>query len=496
MTENMEARIKEIIADPKLTYPQRLIELAKAAENLSDPVPLSEDARWFVEKEVVFDMGEGNAPYRPRYVLPDYDLFMKQGSKFLMLEPPKDIWDAVSNLTILYHFVPSVIAGPVYIGHIDRLLEPFVKDEEEARHAIKLFLTHVDRVVSDSFCHADIGPYDTKAGRIILELSAEMQRPTPNMSMIYNEHTPDDFALKAIETGLVTAKPSFVNDAMYSADWGSNYAIVSCYNALPVGGGGLTLGRLNLKKLADLAKSKEEFLNDLLPRAVAAQCEQMDKRDSFIFEDGHFLEYTFLAEEGLIHKDRFVGMFGMVGLAECVNQVLNLTNPKERYGHGKEAEEFALDVLERIHAQVEAYQPKYGKFALHGQVGISTDWGVTPNTRVPVGEEPPLPQHLLFTAKTQKHFAAGIGELFPFEETTKKNPQAVLDIIRGAFGQGMRYFSFYSDTSDVVRITGYLVKRSDIEKYDAGERCVGNSTILGSGASKGLRIFEREVRKA
>ena len=396
--------------------------------------------------------------------------------------------------SILYRFVPSVIAGPVYIGHIDRLLEPFVKDEEEARHAIRLFLTHVDRTVSDSFCHADIGPYDTKAGRIILELSAQMQRPTPNMSMIYNQHTPDDFALKAIETGLVTAKPSFVNDGMYTEDWGSNYAIVSCYNALPVGGGGLTLGRLNLKKLADLAESREQFLDDLLPRAVAAQCEQMDKRDTFILEDAHFLEYTFLSEEGLIHKDRFVGMFGMVGLAECVNQVLKLTDPGERYGHGKEAEEFALDVLERIHRQVEAYQPKYGKFALHGQVGISTDWGVTPNTRVPVGEEPALPEHLMFTAKTQKHFAAGIGELFPFEETAKKNPRAVLDIIKGAFGQGMRYFSFYSDTSDVVRITGYLVKRSDIEKYDAGERCVGNSTILGSGASKGLRIFERSVR--
>ena len=494
MTENMEARIKEIIADPKLTYPQRLIELAKAAENLPDPVPLSEDAQYFVEKGVVFDMGEGNAPYRPRYVVPDYDRFMEQGSEFLMLDPPKDIWDAVANLTILYRFVPSVIAGPVYIGHIDRLLEPFVKDEEEARHAIRLFLTHVDRTVSDSFCHADIGPYDTKAGRIILELSAQMQRPTPNMSLIYNQHTPDDFALKAIETGLVTAKPSFVNDGMYTEDWGSNYAIVSCYNALPVGGGGLTLGRLNLKKLADLAESREQFLDDLLPRAVAAQCEQMDKRDTFILEDAHFLEYTFLAEEGLIHKDRFVGMFGMVGLAECVNQVLKLTDPGERYGHGKEAEEFALDVLERIHRQVEAYQPKYGKFALHGQVGISTDWGVTPNTRVPVGEEPALPEHLMFTAKTQKHFAAGIGELFPFEETAKKNPRAVLDIIKGAFGQGMRYFSFYSDTSDVVRITGYLVKRSDIEKYDAGERCVGNSTILGSGASKGLRIFERSVR--
>ncbi len=211
-------------------------------------------------------------------------------------------------------------------------------------------------------------------------------------------------------------------------------------------------------------------------------------------EDAHFLEHTFLAEEGLIEKERFVGMFGMVGLAECVNQVLHLTDPNERYGHGKEAEAFALDVLDRIHSQVEAFQPKYGKFALHGQVGISTDWGVTPNTRIPVGEEPSLPEQLLFTAKTQKHFAAGIGELFPFEETAKNNPRAVLDIIRGAFGQGMRYFSFYSDTTDVIRITGYLVKRSDIEKYDAGERCVGNSTILGSGASKGLRIFDRSVR--
>ena len=486
MANDKVAMMKEIIADPKLTYPQRLIELAKAAENVPEPLPLSEDAQWFVEKEVVFDMGEGNAPYRPRYVLPDYEKFMKQGSKFLMLEPPKDIWDA--------GFVPSVIAGPVYIGHIDRLLEPFVKEEEEARHAIELFLTHVDRTVSDSFCHANIGPYDTKAGRIILELSAKMQRPTPNMSLIYNEHTPDAFALKAIETGLVTAKPSFVNDAMYTADWGSNYAIVSCYNALPVGGGGLTLGRLNLKKLADLAQSKQQFLDDLLPRAVAAQCEQMDRRDTFIMEDAHFLEHTFLAEEGLIEKERFVGMFGMVGLAECVNQVLHLTDPNERYGHGKEAEAFALDVLDRIHSQVEAFQPKYGKFALHGQVGISTDWGVTPNTRIPVGEEPSLPEQILFTAKTQKHFAAGIGELFPFEETAKNNPRAVLDIIRGAFGQGMRYFSFYSDTTDVIRITGYLVKRSDIEKYDAGERCVGNSTILGSGASKGLRIFDRSVR--
>lgn len=494
MAQTTEAEIRRILADPQLTYPQRLVALAAAAENTPAPVALSEEAQWFVDRDIVFDMGEGNAPYRPRYVLPDYDKFMEQGSKFLMLEPPKDIWDAVSNLLILYRHVPSVIGGPVYIGHIDRLLEPFVKDEAEARHAIKIFLTNVDRTISDSFCHADIGPYDTKAGRIILELSAEMQRPVPNMSLIYNEQTPDDFACKAIETGLVTAKPSFVNDRMYRADWGRDYAIVSCYNALPIGGGGLTLGRLNLKKLADVTQSREQFLNELLPAAVAAQCEQMDKRDTFILEEGRFIENTFLSEEGLISKDKFVGMFGLVGLAECVNQVLHLEKPEERYGHGKEAEEFALLILDRIHEQVSAYRPKYGYFAMHGQVGISTDEGVTPNTRIPVGEEPALPEQLLFTAKTQKHFAAGIGELFPFEETARRNPKAVLDIIKGAFQADMRYFSFYSSDSDVVRVTGYLVKRSDILQYDAGNACLGNSTVLGSGASKGLHIFERSVR--
>ena len=108
MTQGIEEIIKGILADPKLTYPQRLTALAGAAENTPDPVPLSREAQWFADRDIVFDMGEGNAPYRPRYVLPDYDKFMRQGSRFLMLDPPGDIWDAVSNLLILYRHVPSV----------------------------------------------------------------------------------------------------------------------------------------------------------------------------------------------------------------------------------------------------------------------------------------------------------------------------------------------------------------------------------------------------
>lgn len=488
--------LTEILTDAHLTYPQRMINLAKYAENSENGIHVSEETQWFIDREIVFDMGEGSSPYRPRYVVPDYDKFMRQGSAFLMLEPPKDIWEAVSNLLVIYHHIPSVVGTPVYIGHLDRLLEPFVTDEEEARKAIRMLLVHVDRTISDSFCHANLGPYDTKAGRIILELSAEMERPVPNMSLIYNANTPDDFALRAIGTGLVTSKPSFVNDDMYGKDW-DRYAVVSCYNALPLGGGGYTLGRLNLKKLAEASRGREDLLGNMLPRAVAAQCEQMDKRITYMVEDAKFFEHSFLNDEGLIERDRFVGMFGLVGLAECVNLSLDLTKKEERFGHGETANAFAEELLTRIHTQVKAYRPKYGgPYCLHGQVGISTDLGITPNVRVPVGEEPPLPRHLAVTARMQRYFDGGVGELFPFDDTAKRNPRAILDIIKGAFAQDMRYLSYYSSDADVIRVTGYMVKRSDIERYDSGKSVLGNSTVLGSGATKGLRVFERKVRSS
>lgn len=486
--------VMQIIKNPKLTYRQRLYSLAKAAENSITPIQLSEKAQYFADRDIIYDMNEGNAPYCPRYVVPDYEKFLKQGSDFLMLTPPSDIWEAVSNLLILYHHVPSVTGFPVYIGHLDRLLEPFVNDEKEAYNAIRILLTHVDRTVSDSFCHCNIGPIATHAGNIILELTEEMQRPVPNMTIIYSEETSDAFAVKAISTGLAASKPSFANDRMYSADWGKEYAIVSCYNALPIGGGGLTLGRLNMKKLGDVAESRKHLVNELIPAAVEAQCEWMDKRAKFIIDECNFFENSFLTAEGLIYPDRFVGMFGLVGLAECVNKVLNLTRNNERYGHSKEANDFGEQLLKQIKELVEAYKPKYGRFYMHGQVGISTDKGVTPNARVPVGEEPDLPAHLQVTAQMQKYFPCGIGEIFPFDTTAKRNPQAVLDIIRGAFSINMRYFSFYSCDSDVIRITGYLVKKSDVEKYNRGEAVLENNTSLGSDAIKNLHVLEREAR--
>ncbi len=488
--------VLQIIKDPTLTFNQRFTKLAKAAENSIEPVLLSAETQEMLNAGIVYDMGEGKAPFRPRYIVPDYARFMRQGSPFLMLDAPGNIWEAVSSLLILYHHVPSASGTPVYIGHLDSLLEPFVCDEAEAEKAIRMLLTHVDRTIPDAFCHCDIGPRDTKAGRIILKLTEEMQRPVPNMSLIYDKDTPDDFALRAIQTGLVSSKPSFANNAMYAADWGPDYAVVSCYNVLPIGGGGFTLTRLNLKNLALHAKTPKELFSIWLPQAVRAQCELCDKRVQFIVDEAGYFRHSFLAQEGLIAQERFVSMFGLVGLAEGVNLLLGAQEDKQRFGKSDEANALGEEILNRLNKLVRAYRPKYGEMSLHAQVGVDDDKDVTPGTRIPVGQEPPLPQHLAVTARMQKHFDAGTGDLYPMDETVHNNPQYVLDIIKGAFAQNMRYFSFYASNADVIRITGYLVKRSDVEKLRKGQAVLDNSTVLGMGAMDGLHILNRRQNSA
>ena len=53
--------------------------------------------------------------------------------------------------------------------------------------------------------------------------------------------------------------------------------------------------------------------------------------------------------------------------------------------------------------------------------------------------------------------------------------------MKGAMEVGMRYISFYTSDSDVVRITGYLVKRSDMEKLERGEQVLNGAAVLGLG---------------
>ena len=63
-----------------------------------------------------------------------------------------------------------------------------------------------------------------------------------------------------------------------------------------------------------------------------------------------------------------------------------------------------------------------------------------------------------------------------------KNPEYILDIVKGSFRKEIRYLSFYEKNSDLIRITGYLVKRSEIEKLKSGQNVLHDTTALGMGA--------------
>ncbi len=495
MTNDMTQDILYTIKNPRVTFRQRLKDMAKIAENSVELVEYTEKSKEYFASGAMMDMFEGKTPYRTRYCVPDYELFMKQGSKFLMLEPPKDIWDAVGNLLCLYHNIPADGGLPVYIGCLDELLEPFITDEKEAEKAIRFLLTHVDRTISNAFCHANLGPRDTRAGRIILKLTAEMQRPCPNMTLLYRDDTPDDYLMAAFETAIAAAKPSFANDALYRRDMG-NYAVVSCYNVLPIGGCGLTLVRLNMHNLPKLAKSPDDLLERVIPDAVTAVCDAIDSRVDFIVNECHYYENTFLYDEGLIkkEKDYMIGMFGFVGLAECVNGVLDLEKPEERFGKGKEADDFGEKIMRRIKEEIDKRPCPFGKYGLHAQVGVMEDAGSTPGGRIPIGEEPELPFQITNFIRMHRDCDAGCGELFPFEETVRRNPQYLADIMKGAFKSGARYLSFYGSDSDLVRVTGYLVKKSDIEAFRNNKATLNEATVNGSEVQRNLHLLDRKVR--
>ena len=288
--------------------------------------------------------------------------------------------------------------------------------------------------------------------------------------------------------------------SMFIEDFKGDYGIVSCYNGLKVGGGANTLVRVRLGALSKLATSVDDFFNRVLPHLSKELLNYIDERSKFIIEESGFYESNFLVKEGLLDKEKFTGLFGLVGLAECVNNLLNAKEKNERFGYSEKANALGLRIIKTLSDTVNAHESKYaGSFfnnrhLLHSQVGIDTDVNESPGCRIPVGEEPEIFEHLIQSAPFHKYCPSGIGDIFVFDETYKSNPEAILDIIKGGFENNLRFFSQYSDSCDVVRVTGYLVKKSEMEKLDKGEQVLRDTTVLGKGARDNGKALERKLR--
>ncbi len=220
----------------------------------------------------------------------------------------------------------------------------------------------------------------------------------------------------------------------------------------------------------------------------------------FIVEQSSFFKTNFLVTEGFVKQENFTGMFGVVGLAECCNYLLGITDKKHGFGMNQEATELGIRIMDAIDARVKAHEAPYcdaygHRYRLHAQVGIDTDgMDDSPGTRIPIGVEPTMLEQLEVNEKFHPYFPTGTGDIFKFEETWLKTPDAILAIIKGALERGLRYFSGYLENNDVVRVTGYLVKKSEIEKLRAKKQSLNNVTVFGMGAQDGGHALDRRVQ--
>ncbi len=505
----LQSLATEVVRDATLGYDQKIRRLAALATDAVAYPDLSPACREALDKRIICDMFEGNAPYTPRYVLPDYERAFRQGLTFLELAPPADLDDALAFLQIMYAHVPSVTTYPVYLGDLDKLLERFVTDDisdDQLDRKLRRFWIGIDRMQPDAFAHLDLGPHDSRITRSIFRVERSLRQAVPNITLkVDPETTPDDLVLDGVRTVFETGKPHFVNHPMMVGDHGEHYAAVSCYNSLKIGGGAHTLVRLNLKEAA-LAHvgSSDEFLATTLTKYVELTAELGEARTRSLVEDQRFFETHWLATEGLVDIDRFSAMFGVFGLAECVNLLMahdgRDRGGEARYGHDAGADALAVRLIDRVAELVAARPMPYceggnGRSYLHSQGGIDIDDAVTAGTRIPVGDEPAMLDHIGTCAPLHHYFDAGVSDIFHVDETAVRNPEAVVDIIRGAFTSGMRDFTFNLDGNEFVRITGYLVRKSDLATIADDGMVRHTSDQLAAGSEDAYHLTERAVKR-
>lgn len=493
-------KLRLIINDPALSPAQKAHYLALEAENSLPCPPLDAATREALDARVICDMYEGNAPYKPRYVLPDFAVVLERGSDWLELPAPETLDEAINTLMIAYHHTPSVTGMPVYLGALDALLLPFcdsVPDDELYRQ-IRLFWRYLDRVLPDAFMHANIGPTDNRVARAILRADAELKQIAPNLTLLYDPDTSGDELLALAAGNIIeTSKPHIANHPIHAATFDARgYGIVSCYNALPVGGGASTLVRLNLKEVAARAKNTRDFFERALPFYMDRAFDLMRARIDYLFNRSNFFE-SFLVSEGWIDRDRFSAMYGVFAMAEAVEILQGKAGHPGRYGHDDTANALGLKITEALAARVEGERLENtwrGHAMLHSQAGLSTDSGLTPGIRIAYGDEPDPVSHVRALAPQHRHYPSGVSDILTLDETIRANPEALVQLCKGAMASGFREFTANVAGNDLVRVTGYMVRLSDIRRAEALQGSRINTTALAAEAARMTDILNRKPR--
>jgi len=190
-------------------------------------------------------------------------------------------------------------------------------------------------------------------------------------------------------------------------------------------------------------------------------------------------------------------MYGVYAMAEAVNVLLEKEGRSGKYGFDQAANEIGYRMSKQMAETVEARPLENvwrGRALLHAQAGISIDNEATPGVRIPYGTEPDPVSHVLALAPHHQYYPSGISEILTIDETVKNNKSAMLQLCKGAFDCGFREFTANVASNDLVRVTGYMIRLSDVKKF---QECGGsrtNTTALGSEAADNTGILDRKPR--
>ncbi len=493
-------KLRSITNDATLSPAQKAHYLSLEAENLLPYPSLDAETRQALDERVICDMHEGHAPYRPRYVLPDYSVVLQKGSEYLELPAPATLDEAINTLMIAYHHVPSITGMPVYIGQLDELLLPFCGgvSDDNLYDKLRLFWRYLDRTLPDAFMHANIGPTDNRVARAILRVDAELRQVAPNLTLLYDPRTSGDEILAMAGRNIAACcKPHIANHVIHAETFDRRgYGIVSCYNVLPLAGGAATLTRVNLKEVARRAGGESEFFATTLPYFLELNFRLTQARINYLFDESGFFD-SFLVREGWIDKDRFTAMYGIFAMAEAVNVLQDMEGREGRYGFDETANALGHRISAAIAAAVRdrpLHNVWRGRALLHSQAGLSDDIDATPGVRIPYGTEPDPVTHVQALAPHHQYYEAGISEILTVDESVTNNPEALVQLCKGAFANGFREFTVNVASNDLVRVTGYMVRLSDIRKFREKQGSRSNTTVLGAEAADMTGILDRKPR--
>ena len=115
-------------------------------------------------------------------------------------------------------------------------------------------------------------------------------------------------------------------------------------------------------------------------------------------------------------------------------------------------------------------------------------------TRTDHGHELDPVSHVQALAPHHQYCPSSISEVLTLDATVKANPDAVLDLCKGALACGLREFTANVGGNDLVRVTGHMIRLSDVARYNTDKGARTNTTALGADAAKLTAILAREPR--